>query len=370
MKAKNKVFIGILGILIFTLGIFFLFFNTYTISGKIIDLASKEAVKDVKVNIGNVVTTTDKDGFFQLKNIKKYQSGILEIKVPAGYEELTPISPKEYLQNIALSPTLETMVDRINNASRNGQHDYLYDYMHPDDQVYWESKENYSTTFKKLYEIAVKQGESSPIFGIGKNIRKLDTWIHGITGKKYADVMEVPVENKINENNGKINLNYFQKIDGVWRYFTGANKEEAKKFIDQFAGSKELLNIDSMDEARVIVRDSKRQSDMRQLVAAQSLYSADNNRYYTCGLRTGDCEGMVRNMPKAIGKIIDIPVDPINKGSVCGDDYIYCALDNTTDSDKFCYYAKIEGGGFYTASHNGVFKKNVAPKNFAECSSE
>ena len=71
MKAKNKVFIGILGILIFTLGIFFLFFNTYTISGKIIDLASKEAVKDVKVNIGNVVTTTDKDGFFQLKNIKK-----------------------------------------------------------------------------------------------------------------------------------------------------------------------------------------------------------------------------------------------------------------------------------------------------------
>jgi len=367
MKTKNKVFIGILGILIFAFGIFFLFFNTHTISGKIIDLASKEAVKDVKVNIGNVVTATDKDGFFQLKNIKKYQPGVLEIKVPVGYEELTPISFKEGSQNIAISPTLETMVDRINDASRNSQHDYLWDYMHPDDQAYWESKENYATIFKKLHEIATKQGVISPIFEIGKNIRKLDAWTHGITGKKYNDVMEVPVEGKINENNGKINLDYFQKVDGVWRYFTMVNKEEVKKIIDQSAG---LLNIDSVDEARVSARDSKRQSDMRQLVAAQSLYLGDNNRYYTCGIRAGDCEGMIRNMPKAIGKIIDTPVDPINKGSACGDDYIYCALDNTVDSDKFCYYAKIEGGGFYTASHNGVFKKNVAPKNFAECSSE
>ena len=88
MINKKIVFISVIGIIAFALGVFSLFFNTCTISGKIIDFASKAAVKDVKVSIGSIATTTDKEGSFQLKNIKKYQSGLLEVKAPAGYEEL------------------------------------------------------------------------------------------------------------------------------------------------------------------------------------------------------------------------------------------------------------------------------------------
>lgn len=235
MKNKKIVFISTIGVLVLILGTFFLFFNTYTISGKVIDLASKEAVEGVGVSVGGIVSITNKEGVFQLKNVKKYQSKILEIKVPMGYEELSPIPVKENVVDILISPTLETMVSRLNNATRNVQHDYLWDYMHPDDQTYWESKEKYSATFKKANDIKTELGLANVVkFTIGKNIRKLDTWTHDITGKKYTNVMEVPVEEKINENESIIQLEYYQKIEGVWRYFTGSKKENYQKFFNTY----------------------------------------------------------------------------------------------------------------------------------------
>jgi hypothetical protein len=232
MITKKILLISVMGILAL-FAIFFLFFDTYTISGKITDLASKEAVKDAKVSVGRSIAMTDKEGFFQLMNIRKYQSVVMEIKVPDGYEEMTPISVKSDIQNIAISPTVETMTERIINARRNGQYDYLWDFMHPDDQIYWESKENYSITFKKLKDIRYKFGFSQSTFKVGKNTRKLDSWTQEITGKNYTDVMEVPVETIVNENNSQIELCYFQKIDGVWKYYTASKKEDIQQIIEK-----------------------------------------------------------------------------------------------------------------------------------------
>ncbi|MBU4142129.1 carboxypeptidase-like regulatory domain-containing protein [Patescibacteria group bacterium] len=101
---KKIIFISIIGVLALILGVFFLFFNTYTISGKVVDLVNKEAVEGIEVSFEKIISITNKEGVFQLKNIKKYQSGVIKIKVPTGYEELTPITLRGNVQNIEIPP--------------------------------------------------------------------------------------------------------------------------------------------------------------------------------------------------------------------------------------------------------------------------
>ena len=102
-------------------------------------------------------------------------------------------------------------------------------------------------------------------------------------------------------------------------------------------------------------------SDMRQMISAQEMYYGDNDRYLTSPL-----------LPTTIGNYLNpVPKDP-GGGSIvyCAQDkpaFIYCALDNTADAQKFCYYAKLESGGYYTASHAGNFKRDTRPKSLADC---
>ncbi|KKL23255.1 hypothetical protein LCGC14_2427210, partial [marine sediment metagenome] len=242
--------------------IYFIFFGVMgltflvlvgVIAGKDIYLAfrrwfSKKGCEVYLVNLTRTVShyfMTPKEGVFRIEDIKKYQSNVLKIKTPTGYEEVVPISlasGKNDVQSIEIVPTLETMVSRFNDALRNTQHDYLWNYMHLDDQEYWESKEKYVTTFKKVSDIRKELGFTIPKLEIGKNIRKLDTWKHKVTGKEYADVVEVPVEAKINENESEINLLYYQKIDGIWKYFTQTNKKESQEEIDNYEELKNLFS--------------------------------------------------------------------------------------------------------------------------------
>jgi hypothetical protein len=111
----------------------------------------------------------------------------------------------------------------------------------------------------------------------------------------------------------------------------------------------------SIIEEATKARDSKRQSDMSILVSAQEMYYSDNNKYYA-----------LATMPTSISTYLTtVPVDPTNISPL-----VYTTIDNTGDATKFCYYAKLEAGGYYTASHNGRFKKDVAPKNLADCATE
>lgn len=115
-------------------------------------------------------------------------------------------------------------------------------------------------------------------------------------------------------------------------------------------------------------RDTQRISNLRQLASAQETWFKEHNKYYTCGLAAGDCGGKPRAYPAQIGNLTAMPQDPSGAGQgVCGSDYVYCGLNNAPYPQFFCYYAKLEGGGYYTASHNGNFKRSTPPKIFEEC---
>ena len=121
----------------------------------------------------------------------------------------------------------------------------------------------------------------------------------------------------------------------------------------------------SMSGAREKARDAKRQSDMRQLVSAQSMYSAD-----TTG---GTYLISTTTMPTAIGPYLNpVPRDPSHTvfPPVCtpSTSYVggYCALANSGANSKyFCYYVKLEkpvdGKEFVVASHAGSFLKAAIP---------
>ncbi len=122
----------------------------------------------------------------------------------------------------------------------------------------------------------------------------------------------------------------------------------------------------SMSGARGKARDARRQSDMRQLVSAQSMYSVStsNDTYFVNSLIT---------MPAAIGTYLNpVPADPINTPTGnCGDPgvYRYCALINDAPGDNryFCYYARLESPigdkNFVVASHVGSFLKKTKPES-------
>lgn len=116
-------------------------------------------------------------------------------------------------------------------------------------------------------------------------------------------------------------------------------------------------------------RDERRKADMESLLSAQESWHAANGKYYTCGLYGGDCGGKPYGYPTQIGGEGETSQDPLYNGTsaVCGRDYVYCGLNNASYSHFFCYYAKLEGGGYYTASHAGNFMRSTAPKIFEEC---
>ena len=108
----------------------------------------------------------------------------------------------------------------------------------------------------------------------------------------------------------------------------------------------------SMGGARKSARDGVRKADMRQLVTAQEMYNGANDMYYPLA---GYPTSITTYMPRT-------PVDPTNTGS-----YVYKAITNVGVTDKFCYYATLEDGKFYTASHVGNVTKSTAPATLDEC---
>jgi len=132
-------------------------------------------------------------------------------------------------------------------------------------------------------------------------------------------------------------------------------------------GAKILPVPKKIDPSGAAIRDSQREADMRRLMAAQFMWHSEYKRYYTCSVSGGDCRGKANNLPSSIGTGGNSAVDPINYGRTCGQDYIYCGLNNVADSSKFWYYAKLEGGGYYTASNAGNFERSMPPATFGEC---
>ena len=115
--------------------------------------------------------------------------------------------------------------------------------------------------------------------------------------------------------------------------------------------------------------DKQRKADMAALAEAQRAWFAANGKYYTCSRSAGDCGGSLTGYPSKIGdQLAATPKDPSGKTSgTCGRDLVYCGLNNVPYSHFFCYYAKLDSGEYYTASHEGNFLRKTAPKIFEEC---
>lgn len=168
---------------------------------------------------------------------------------------------------------------------------------------------------------------------------------------------------------------YYAKLESGG-YYTAShagnfNRVTPPATFDECAGANPLGNLSAANipaPTTPQARDSQRQTDMKNLVTAQSAWFGAYNRYYTCGPAGGDCKGLIRNYPAAIGSYLSkTPLDPINSGSGCGRDLVYCGIDNMADSSKFCFFAKLEGGGYYTASPSGNYKRSTAPATLADC---
>ena len=103
----------------------------------------------------------------------------------------------------------------------------------------------------------------------------------------------------------------------------------------------------SMGGAREKARDARRSSDIRQIGTALELYYTDIEAY-------AGASGSAA-MPTAISTYMtEVPKDPKDSSS-------YKWHSNTTDTDKFCTWAVLEGGGVIAASHQGVKELAAAP---------
>ena len=125
----------------------------------------------------------------------------------------------------------------------------------------------------------------------------------------------------------------------------------------------------SMGGARAKARDARRQSDMRQMLAAQEMYYGDYDQYLTYN-------GTASLIPpSAIGTYLNpVPTDPgggsVVACTVANSAFIYCTIDNTATPQKFCYFARLEQNTtypYFTSSHAGNFKKAAKPSSLDDC---
>ena len=115
----------------------------------------------------------------------------------------------------------------------------------------------------------------------------------------------------------------------------------------------------SLGPVRKKGRDARRQSDIRQVVAAQEMVMADDEEFFD--------SGAVSYIP-AIKNDDDYEYfsqtyDPTNSG-----DYMYKWIANTTDKQKFCVYTKSEDTGkWMAASHKGTCFTLTAVPTTLDC---
>ncbi len=113
--------------------------------------------------------------------------------------------------------------------------------------------------------------------------------------------------------------------------------------------------IVQQEKAKIMVRDVTRKSDMRMIVTAQEIYYGGGDWcYYQSDGKT---------WPSSIGSyMMDVPIDPLEDTKTP-----YVWVDNTSDDQKFCIYATLEGGEWHTASHKGNYTCSDARPTLDDC---
>jgi prepilin-type N-terminal cleavage/methylation domain-containing protein len=112
--------------------------------------------------------------------------------------------------------------------------------------------------------------------------------------------------------------------------------------------------------ARSKARDAKRQSDIRQISAAQEMYYSDKEGYAPIAV---DAEG--RLTTTAISPYLDpLPKDPGGgKKTGCNNvkDAGYHGFNSADGAAEYCVYACLENGRFFAASEKGTKELTTEP---------
>jgi|GEM_PF-921456 len=106
-----------------------------------------------------------------------------------------------------------------------------------------------------------------------------------------------------------------------------------------------------MGGARSKARDAKRQSEIQQVLTAQTLYYSDHESY----MATGTTEGI-----PAIGTYLGSIDDPQTTRH-------YTWLDNTSCDQAFCAYTELETGEYFAVSEKGTTLLDAAPTDGCAC---
>jgi len=118
----------------------------------------------------------------------------------------------------------------------------------------------------------------------------------------------------------------------------------------------------SLQSVRMKARDSRRVSDIRQLMLAFELYYDDHLEYPEKGVI-----GVVAKPPAAIAPYLDeTPEDPGNIVLACQPEG-YRWWGNAGQSQKYCLWACLEVGTFFAASPKGTKVLSNSPSGLVDC---
>ncbi len=118
----------------------------------------------------------------------------------------------------------------------------------------------------------------------------------------------------------------------------------------------------SLQSVRMKARDSRRVSDVRQLMTAFELYYDDHLKYPEKGVI-----GVVAKLPAAIPPYLEeTPEDPGNVVLACQPEG-YRWWGNAGQSQKYCLWACLETGTFFAASPKGTKVLSNSPPGLVDC---
>ena len=113
-------------------------------------------------------------------------------------------------------------------------------------------------------------------------------------------------------------------------------------------------------EAREAARDAVRKADMRQIAIVQTMYYGKHGHFY---VYNNNDAILTNDYPPSIPNFLpETPQDPLNEPP-----HVYYGIPNDANPQKFCYWAYLEDGTYYIASHAGNFVKTVAPTSLEDC---
>lgn len=213
-------------------GVAYFLFSTYTVTGAAVNVATLQSASGVTLSVGSHSATVDANGHYTITGIKFSERKVLTVLAKSGYVDHDPITVsykgRSATQNIAMRPTLVSVINSVNQAEDSSHAGYLWRLMHLDDQATWPDQASYATTMKTVWDYSAKQKDIISGTIISGAIIKLSSWIDPISGTSYQGVFAVPVsytETVSGKATTKTRIDHYQDASGYFRYFAATSSK-------------------------------------------------------------------------------------------------------------------------------------------------